>query len=121
MALSPGFRADFRESLYRMIFALTGIGVTILSTVEVDESFTEFPFSTYSISFLTDDIIRLRYVSIDGQLRKIMVVIKMRGGNHAKDIREYEITSNGVMILGNRSPTIRLLSAGSPCIRTDPS
>jgi circadian clock protein KaiC len=56
MALSPGFR----ESLYRMIFPLTGIGVTILSTVEVDESFTEFPFSTYSISFLTDDIIRLR-------------------------------------------------------------
>ena len=100
MALSPGFRADFRESLYRMIFALTGIGVTILSTVEVDESFTEFPFSTYSISFLCDDIIRLRYVSIDGQLRKIMVVIKMRGGNHAKDIREYEITSKGVVILG---------------------
>jgi hypothetical protein len=30
MALAPGFRADFRESLYRMIFALTGIGVTIL-------------------------------------------------------------------------------------------
>jgi circadian clock protein KaiC len=51
MALAPDFRADFRESLYRMIFALTGIGVTILSTVEVDESFTEFPFSTYSISF----------------------------------------------------------------------
>jgi circadian clock protein KaiC len=42
MALSPGFREDFRESLYRMIFALTGIGVTVLSTVEVDESFTEF-------------------------------------------------------------------------------
>ncbi len=60
MALAPGFRTDFRESLYRMIGALTGSGVTILSTVEVDESFTEFPFSTYSISFLTDDIIRLR-------------------------------------------------------------
>jgi circadian clock protein KaiC len=71
LALAPGFRADFRESLYRMIGALTGIGVTILSTVELDESFTEFPFSTYSISFLTDDIIRLRYVSIEGQLRKI--------------------------------------------------
>jgi hypothetical protein len=66
MALAPGFRADFRESLYRMITALTGVGVTILSTVEVNESFTEFPFSTYSMSFLTDDIIRLRYVCIDG-------------------------------------------------------
>jgi circadian clock protein KaiC len=114
MALSPGFRADFRESLYRMIFALTGIGVTILSTVEVDESFTEFPFSTYSISFLTDDIIRLRYVSIDGQLRKIMVVIKMRGGNHAKDIREYEITSKGVVILGKRLTDYQGLISGIP-------
>jgi circadian clock protein KaiC len=118
MALSPGFRADFRESLYRMIFALTGIGVTILSTVEVDESFTEFPFSTYSISFLTDDIIRLRYVSIDGQLRKIMVVIKMRGGNHAKDIREYEITSSGVVVLGKRLIQYQWLISGIP-VRTD--
>ena len=114
MALSPGFRADFRESLYRMIFALTGIGVTILSTVEVDESFTEFPFSTYSISFLCDDIIRMRYVSIDGQLRKVMVVIKMRGGNHAKDIREYEITSKGVVILGKRLTEYQALISGIP-------
>ena len=123
MALSPGFRADFRESLYRMIFALTGIGVTILSTVEVDESFTEFPFSTYSISFLTDDIIRLRYVSIDGQLRKIMVVIKMRGGNHAKDIREYEITDKGVVILGKRLTEYQGLISGIPVhsLRSDPT
>jgi circadian clock protein KaiC len=120
MALSPGFRADFRESLYRMIFALTGIGVTILSTVEVDESFTEFPFSTYSISFLTDDIIRLRYVSLDGQLRKIMVVIKMRGGNHAKDIREYEITSKGVVILGKLLTNYQGLISGIP-VQTDRS
>jgi circadian clock protein KaiC len=120
MALSPGFRADFRESLYRMIFALTGIGVTILSTVEVDESFTEFPFSTYSISFLCDDIIRLRYVSIGAQLRKIMVVIKMRGGNHAKDIREYEITQKGVVILDTRLEDYQGLISGIPA-HTDPT
>jgi circadian clock protein KaiC len=114
MALSPGFRDDFRESLYRMILALTGIGVTILSTVEVNESFTEFLFSTYSVSFLADDIIRLRYVSIEGELRKIMVVIKMRGGNHAKDIREYEITSEGVVLLGKRLEEYQRLISGIP-------
>ena len=114
MALSPGFREDFRESLYRMIFALTGIGVTILSTVEVDESFTEFLFSTYSISFLTDDIIRLRYVSIEGQLRKIMVVIKMRGGNHSKDVCEYEITSEGGIVVGERLKDYQRLITGIP-------
>jgi circadian clock protein KaiC len=114
MALSPGFREDFRESLYRMIFALTGIGVTILSTVEVDESFTEFPFSTYSISFLTDDIIRLRYVSIEGQLRKILVIIKMRGGDHSQDIREYQITSKGMIIASERLKDYQRLITGIP-------
>jgi circadian clock protein KaiC len=98
VALAPGFRADFRESLYRMIFALTGIGITVLSTLEMEESFTELPFSTFSISFLTDDIIRLRYVEIDGQLRKILMVIKMRGGPHSKDICEYEISPRGIAI-----------------------
>ncbi len=98
MALAPGFRADFRESLYRMIYSVTGIGVTILSTVEMEESFTELLFSNYSVSFLTDDMIRLRYVEIEGQLRKILMVLKMRGGNHSKDIREYEITSQGIVI-----------------------
>jgi circadian clock protein KaiC len=53
-------------------------------------------------------------VSIDGQLRKIMVVIKMRGGNHAKDIREYEITSKGVVILGKRLANYQGLISGIP-------
>jgi len=73
-----------------------------------------FPFSTYSISFLTDDIIQLRYVSIDGELRKIMVVIKMPSGNHAKEIREYEITSKGVVILGKRLTDYQGLISGVP-------
>ena len=98
MALAPGFRADFRESLYRMIYALTGVGITILSTLEMEETFDKLAFSSYMISFLTDDIIRMRYVEIDGQLRKIMMVLKMRGGAHSNDIREYDITSDGIVI-----------------------
>ena len=71
MALAPGFRTDFRESLYRMIGALTRLGVTIISTVEVEENFTSMGLSNFTISFLADDIVRLRYVSINGQLRKM--------------------------------------------------
>jgi circadian clock protein KaiC len=114
MALAPGFRADFRESLYRMIGALTGAGITILSTVEVEDNFTALQFSHYAISFLTDDIIRLRYVEIDGQLRKVMVVIKMRGGNHSKDIREYVITDKGVVLIHPRRTDYNALSTGIP-------
>jgi circadian clock protein KaiC len=112
MALAPGFRADFRESLYRMIGALTGAGITILSTVEVEDTFTELAFSHYAISFLTDDIIRFRYVEIDGQLRKVMVVVKMRGGNHSKDIREYVITNKGVEVIHPRRTDYLALTTG---------
>jgi len=114
MALAPSFRADFRESLYRMIGALTGAGITILSTVEVEDNFTSLQFSHYAVSFLTDDIIRLRYVEIDGQLRKTVVVIKMRGGNHSKDIREYVINDKGVVVISPRSTDYSRLSTGLP-------
>jgi circadian clock protein KaiC len=114
MALAPGFREDFRESLYRMIGALTGAGITILSTVEVEDTFHSMPFSHYAISFLTDDIIRMRYVEIDGQLRKVMVVIKMRGGNHSKDIREYVITDQGVVVILPRQTDYAGLTTGLP-------
>jgi circadian clock protein KaiC len=81
-----------------MIGALTRVGVTIVSTVEVAETFTELALSPYSISFLSDDIIRLKYVEIDGKLRKVLMVVKMRAGDHSKDIREYEITSMGLRV-----------------------
>ena len=120
MALAPGFRTDFRESLYRMIGALTGAGVTILSTVEVEDTFTALPFSQYVISFLTDDIIRMRYVEINGQLRKVMVVIKMRGSNHSKDIREYMITDKGIVLIDPRKTEYAKLTTGAPEIITQP-
>lgn len=120
MALAPGLRTDFRESLYRMIGALTGAGVTIVSTVEVEDSFTALPFSQYVISFLTDDIIRMRYVEIGGQLRKVIVVIKMRGGNHSKDIREYVITNEGLSVLAPRESDYTGLTTGAPKLISQP-
>ncbi len=113
MALAPDFRTDFRESLYRMISALTRLGVTILSTVEVEESFSSMGLSNFTISFLTDGIIRMRYVSIDGQLRRMLIVVKVRGGRHSIDMREFEVTSTGIAI-GKRLQGYRGLTTGIP-------
>jgi len=98
MALAPGFRSDFRESLYRMIGALTRLGVTIISTVEIEEDFTSLGLSNFAISFLSDDIVRLRYVSINGQLRRMLLIVKMRGGAHSIDMHEYQVTDKGIVI-----------------------
>jgi len=98
MALAPDFRTDFRESLYRMIGALTRMGVTIISTVEIEDVFTAMALSNFVISFLADDIVRLRYVSLNGQLRRMLLVVKMRGGAHSIDMNEYQITDKGIVI-----------------------
>ncbi len=98
MALAPGFRADFRESLYRMIGALTRMGVTIISTVEIEEDFTSMSLSNFTVSFLADDIVRLRYVSINGQLRRMVMVVKMRRSPHSIEMREYQITASGLTV-----------------------
>lgn len=113
-ALAPDFREDFEESLYRMFVSLTGHGVTILSTLMLSESFMKPPASSYAISFLTDDIIRLRYVEIDGHLRKILMVVKMRGGQHSKEIREYEITDKGFELSPNPMVGSAGLTTGVP-------
>jgi len=80
----------------------------------VEDTFTALSFSHYTISFLTEDIIRMRYVEIDGQLRKVIVVIKMRGGNHSKDIREYVITDKGGVVIGPRQTDYVALTTGIP-------
>jgi circadian clock protein KaiC len=113
MALAPGFRTDFRESLYRMIGALTRLGVTIVSTVEIEENFTSMDLSNFTVSFLADDIVRLRYVSIDGQLRRMLLVVKMRRSEHSIDLVEYQVTSKGVVI-GERLRGYRALTSGIP-------
>ncbi len=97
MALAPTFRVDFRESLYRLIGTLTSLGVTMYSTVEVIEGHG-LHLSGYHVSFLTDVIISQRYVEIAGEVRKAMLVIKMRGSNHSRDFRTYETTPSGIVL-----------------------
>jgi circadian clock protein KaiC len=98
LALAPEFREDYRESLYRMVSVLTAMGVSILMTAELEDRYTDLRFSSYGNAFLADAIIVQRYVQIAGQLRRVMSVVKVRGSNHSKDIRFFEIAEDTVTI-----------------------
>ena len=98
LALAPTFREDFRESLYRMLGSLTALGVTVMATVELTDSFTDFPLSPQAVSFLTDAVIVQRYVELSGQLKRLISVVKVRASQHSKELREYEITAGGLRI-----------------------
>jgi circadian clock protein KaiC len=114
LALAPTFREDFRESLYRMIGALTGLGVTVMATVELADSYTDLRFSQQGIAFLTDAIIIQRYVEIDGQLKRALSVVKVRSSPHSKDLREYEISEDGGVVVGKALKGYDGLLTGRP-------
>ena len=98
LALAPEFREDFRESLYRMVNQLTMHGVSVLLTSELEDRYTDFRFSPYGSAFLTDAIIVQRYIEIEGQIRRVMAVVKIRASAHSHAIHEYHISDDGIGI-----------------------
>jgi circadian clock protein KaiC len=116
IALAPSFREDFKESLYRLVGALTGTGVTVFMTSEIVGGFPDMGVTTEKVSFITDDIIVQRFVEIDAELRQILAVIKMRGGKHSHDFRTYEITANGAVV-GGPLKDYRGIITGVPHLR----
>ncbi len=114
LALAPTFREDFRESLYRMMGALTGLGVTVMATVELADSYVDLRFSPQGIAFLTDAIIIQRYIEIDGELTRAMAVVKLRASQHSKELREYDITSQGGIVVGKALKGYQGLLTGTP-------
>jgi circadian clock protein KaiC len=98
LALAPEFSEDFRGSLYRMIAELTSMGVTILMTSELEDRYTDLRFSPFGSAFLADAIIVQRYIEIAGQFKRVLSVVKVRGSEHSKDIRLFNITDEGIII-----------------------
>jgi circadian clock protein KaiC len=113
IALAPTFRVDFRESLYRLVGALTAAGVTIVMTAEVPEQFAPGPVTTERVSFITDDILVQRYVELDGHIQKVLAVVKMRGSPHASDFRTYNLTPSGA-VLGKSLVDLHGITTGNP-------
>jgi circadian clock protein KaiC len=117
VALAPTFRTDFKESLYRLVGALTAAGVTVMMTAEVVEAFPHGRFTSERVSFVTDDIIVQRYVEIGGRLAKVLAVVKMRGSDHSPDLRLYSITSAGAVV-GKSLAGYQGITTGVPMLST---
>lgn len=98
LAVAPTFREDFRESLFRMVAALAGLGVTVLLTSELEDRYTDLRFSPYGSAFLTDAIIVQRYIEIESRLKRVMAIVKVRASAHSDELRQFEITDEGIVI-----------------------
>ena len=113
LALSSIFRDNFRESLYRLIAVLTGMGATVMMTAELEDRYEMLRFSSYGNAFLADAIIMQRYIELDGQLRRVMSVVKLRGSEHSKDVRFFDIDGDTITV-GNRLAGFSGILSGQP-------
>ncbi|MEO6895484.1 MAG: ATPase domain-containing protein [Caldimonas sp.] len=113
LALAPTFREDFRESLHRMVAVLTAQGATVLMVSELEDRYTDLRFSPYGAAFLTDAIIVQRYVELQGELKRVMAVVKVRNSVHSHALCLYDITVDGIVI-GAPRPEMEALLTGHP-------
>lgn len=87
---------ELRELEYSFINALKREGVTSLLTRESNALLGEALEGDSSVGFVVDSYVLLRYVEIESAIQKALLVLKMRGSDHAKDIQQYEITPTGI-------------------------
>jgi len=78
---------------------LVNMGVTVILINEVDSiAGGEFHATRAGISYLADAVILLRYLELDGELRKTIGVLKKRTGDFEKTLRAFDITSAGIQV-----------------------
>jgi circadian clock protein KaiC len=87
---------------------ITGLFTSTTPTLMGGPSITEGHIST-----LTDSIILLRYVEMFGDMKRGITVLKMRGSEHDKGIREFAIDKSG-MHLGRPFRNVTGILAGAP-------
>ena len=54
-----------------------------------------------------------RYIEIDSRLKRVLAVVKMRGSTHSNELRQFEITDDGIVI-GNPVPEYEGILGGRP-------
>jgi circadian clock protein KaiC len=89
---------DIRKESYRILMYLKTRGISPLVIWEAQQGLDSYAVTQAGMSFLVDCMIILKFVEIDSSMKKALVIMKMRGSDHDKRLREYEITAHGLRV-----------------------
>lgn len=104
---------DLTVHLHALVKYLQHMGVAVLLMVELTNITGDFLVTELGLSYLADNIIFMRYLEIDGELRKAIGVLKKRMSHFERTLREIEITRYGVKI-GKPLTHLRGILTGTP-------
>mgnify|MGYP000648692633 CR=1 FL=1 len=110
------------ESLVRRLHALgrylKNMGVTVVFVDEVAHVTGDFQPTEVGISYLADNIVFLRHVEIEGELQKVIGVLKKRTSDFERTLRRLQITEHGIKV-GEPLTNLRGLLTGTPEVVED--
>jgi len=92
---------------------LNNMGVTTIFVDETKNITGDFNATQENISYLADNIVFLRHLEIQGELRKAIGVLKKRTSDFERTLREFEITSRGIKV-GEPLTGMRGILSGTP-------
>ena len=119
--LEPAARGTARFPDY--LTALTGlfasIGATTILTSETTAFFGPAFELPHGLAFAADNVILFRYAELDAEVRRVLAIIKLRGGDHTKQLLEVEITAKGLTVIGKFSGLAGVLG-GNPTVTPSP-
>lgn len=102
------------ERIHALCRYLVNMGISVILTNEVYSiAGDDFRISEFGISYLADTVIVMRYLELDGELRKCVGVLKKRTGDFEKSLREFAITNNG-FVVGDPLRGLRGILRGVP-------
>ncbi|MDG6939288.1 MAG: ATPase [Nitrososphaerota archaeon] len=90
---------ELRKEAYRTIMWFKTRGLSSMFVWESAQLAAQsFAVTEVGMSFLVDTILLFRMVEIESSMKKALAVLKMRGSDHDKRLREYEITPQGIRV-----------------------
>ena len=108
----------FREFVFGLTSFVKQQGVNGLLTSTTPTLLGGGSVTEAHISSITDSVILLRYVEVGGEMRRGIMVLKMRGSGHDRRIRDFSIDGQG-MHIGPPFRSITGILAGNPRHVTD--
>ena len=100
-----------------MVAVLTGKGMTVVMTSELEDRYTDLRFSPYGAAFLTDAIIVQRSIEMKSELRRVIAVVKVRASAHSNELHLFEINDDG-LVIGDPLTGYEGLLGGQPALAT---
>ena len=115
--LSFGHLEDKKEEMIRNLHSLakclTNRGVSVLLINEMQNITGDFKVTDFKVSYMADNIIFLRYIEMQGQLKKAIGILKKRLSDFERTLREFEITPSGIKV-GEPLSNLRGILTGNP-------